>query len=271
MANQQNRISSERESSHFREVNVERVASYDVYDRNNDHIGSTTAIWMDQSGQPAFLGVKTTWLFGKTHVVPAHGAEMSHERERIRIPYLSEEVKNAPSYDPDDELDEAKQREVFAYYRERRADLPDWQQPQQTHETRATERETAAPSRTEGETTIPLHEEHLNVGKREVETGGVRLRKIVRTEVVQQPVELKREEIAIERVPASEQTHRTGEKAFAGEEVYIPLRREEPVVGKEVHVREEIRARKTTGTEERNVSGEVRKEDVEIEKQRKAA
>ena len=51
----------------------------------------------------------------------------------------------------------------------------------------------------------------------------------------------------------------------------VPLRREEPVIEKEARVREEIRARKTTGTEQRTVSGEVRKEDVEVEKQRKAA
>ena len=43
------------------------------------------------------------------------------------------------------------------------------------------------------------------VGKREVEYGGVRLRKVVKTEVVNQPVELTREEIVIERVPAGQE------------------------------------------------------------------
>src|SRR4051812_27790295 len=46
---------------------------------------------------------------------------------------------------------------------------------------------------------IPLYEESLNVGKREVEAGAVRLRKIVRTETVNQPVELRHEEVVIDR------------------------------------------------------------------------
>src|SRR2546423_15287435 len=51
-------------------------------------------------------------------------------------------------------------------------------------------------------TGIPLYEESLNVGKREVEAGSVRLRKIVRTETVSQPIELRHEELVIDREPA---------------------------------------------------------------------
>jgi uncharacterized protein (TIGR02271 family) len=114
---------------------------------------------------------------------------------------------------------------------------------------------------------MKLSEEQLKIGKREVEAGGVRLRKIVRTETVNQPVELKREEIVIERVPASG-TATTG-AAFENEDVFIPLRREEAVVEKEAHVREEVRVSKKATTEQQNVSGEVRKEDVEIEQEGK--
>src|SRR5262249_8779811 len=87
------------------------------------------------------------------------------------------------------------------------------------------------------DTHIPLHEEELHVGKREVDGGGVRLRKIVRTEKVQQGVDLRHEEIVIERVPARDM--KVSAKAFQNEEFYIPLRYEEAVVEKEAHVRED--------------------------------
>jgi uncharacterized protein (TIGR02271 family) len=89
------------------------------------------------------------------------------------------------------------------------------------------------------------------------------LRKIVRTETVQQPVELKREEIVIERVPAS--GTQPAETSFEAQDIFIPLRREEPVVQKEARVKEEVRVGKKVETERQTISEQVRKEDVEIE------
>ncbi|MDB5105807.1 MAG: hypothetical protein JWP91_3496 [Fibrobacteres bacterium] len=115
----------------------------------------------------------------------------------------------------------------------------------------------------EGERTIPLSEERLNVQKRQVEAGGVRLRKIIRTETVNQPVELQHEEIEIERVPASG-TARPGD--FQEEEIYVPLRREEVDVSKDAQVREEVRVNKRTETERSQIKESLRKEDVEVDR-----
>jgi uncharacterized protein (TIGR02271 family) len=112
---------------------------------------------------------------------------------------------------------------------------------------------------------VTLREEELKVGKRQVEYGGVRLKKIVRTERVNQPVELKREEMVIERVPGSGSIQ-AGGKAFEQEEIYIPLRREEAVVQKEAHVREQVRVSKRSETERQNISEQIRKEDVQIDR-----
>jgi uncharacterized protein (TIGR02271 family) len=112
-------------------------------------------------------------------------------------------------------------------------------------------------------------EEELKVGQRQVEAGGVRLRKIIKTEVVNQPVEVQREEIVIERVPPGE-AHPHTQKAFTEQEVYIPLRREEAVVEKQVRLREEVRARKRKTTDQQQVSGEVRREEVEIQEEGEA-
>jgi uncharacterized protein (TIGR02271 family) len=97
-----------------------------------------------------------------------------------------------------------------------------------------------------------------------VEYGGLRLRKIIRTETVNQPVELKREEVVVERVPG--ERARAEGKAFEQEEIYIPLRREEAVVQKEAVVREQVNVRKRAETERQTVSEQVRKEDVEMDR-----
>ncbi len=111
---------------------------------------------------------------------------------------------------------------------------------------------------------IHLAEEEVNIGKREVNAGRVRLRKVVRTEVVNQPVELRREDVIIERV--DDDGHAVQGEHFNEDEVEIELKREEPVVDKTVRSAGTVRARKVTDTEQENIEATVRKEDVEVER-----
>lgn len=241
--------------------NLEQYIDHDVVEQSGTKIGTLSCLWSDESGEPLYLGVQTGWLFGKTHVVPADSVELNEARRTIRLPYTAEEIKEAPSYDKNVELDETAQDAISAYY-------------ESSSPSPTVSSEPPSQDRGEGRETgsVRLHEEELIVGKRQVEAGGVRLRKIVRTETVNQPVELKHEEIVIERVPGGGQGggSQPGDKAFQGEEVYVPLRREEAVVQKESRVREEVRVSKKSQTERQTVSGEVRKEDVEIEEQGKS-
>jgi len=240
--------------------NLTRYIGHDVVDRNDNKIGTLECLWSDHTGQPAFLGVRTGWFMGKTHVVPAHRAEVNSSAQTIRLPYEEERIKRAPSYDGNMELSENIEREVGSYY-----NIPWEQTPATTASSQPTGQVSGQTSgRGQEEARVQLSQEELKVGKRQVEYGAVRLRKIVRTETVNQPVELQREEIVIERVPGGES--RPGSKSFSQEEIYIPLRREEAVVQKESHVTEEVRATKRKQTEKQTVSEQVRKEDVEIDR-----
>jgi len=244
-----------------------KYIGYDVIDRQSLKIGTLEALWSDHTGEPAFIGVKTGWIFGKTHVVPANNVQVN-ERERVlRIPYDKDKVKDAPSYDADSEMDERREAEIYQYYGVARSTQP--QGNAQSTTQRPAQQSTQRPAQTGAtaeQATIGLSSEELKVGKRQVEAGGVRLRKIIRTETVNQPVQLQREEIVIERVPAGEAQAGTSQKAsFEGEELYIPLRREEVVIEKEARLREEVRVRKETQTEQQQVSEQVRREDIEVE------
>jgi uncharacterized protein (TIGR02271 family) len=119
--------------------------------------------------------------------------------------------------------------------------------------------------RHDDEAEIHLAKEEVEIGKREVDAGRVRLRKVVRTEVVNQPVELRREDVIIERVQDDGSSVNAGD-AFAEDAVEIDLKREEVVVNKTVESAGTVRARKVTETEQQNVQETVRKEDVEVER-----
>jgi uncharacterized protein (TIGR02271 family) len=89
--------------------------------------------------------------------------------------------------------------------------------------------------------------------------------------VVNQPIELSREEIVIERTPVHGRDVAACDAKFTNEEIYIPLRREEPVIEKSTKLKEEIRVGKRTEIDRQEVSETFRKEDVEIEENRTEA
>jgi len=124
--------------------------------------------------------------------------------------------------------------------------------------------------RSDTEATIPLREEELAAEKTRKEDEVV-LHKVVHTEMKHMEVPVEKEELVIERVPAgqagaSDIDETSSSSAFREEETRIPIMEEEVQVSKRPVVKEEVRARKQTRTEKRDVSGEVRKEDVEVER-----
>jgi uncharacterized protein (TIGR02271 family) len=241
----------------------ERIIDYEVQDEAGNKIGTVHNLWTEADGQPIFFGVKTGWVFGKNHVVPVHTASVNHMQRIVRLPFSEEKIKDAPTFDADHDLSDAEDETIYRYYGLGRRQPQMAQGGQEQRQPMQGQRQSGQ----EG-ANIKLSEEDVKIGKREAVVGGVRLRKVVRTETVNQPVELKREEVVIERVPAS--GAQAGQASFEQQDVFIPLRREEPVVQKEARVREEVRVRKEATSDKQTVSEQVRKEDVEIEKEGEA-
>jgi uncharacterized protein (TIGR02271 family) len=113
---------------------------------------------------------------------------------------------------------------------------------------------------------VPVSEEELVVGKRQVQAGEVDVRKTVETEHVQRPVTRMREEVEVERRPIPE-----GQEAQAadlkGDEIRVPLMEEEVVVEKRPVTKEEVVIRKRAVEDTENVEADVRRERVDISKQ----
>jgi len=127
---------------------------------------------------------------------------------------------------------------------------------------------TAAPGTTN--MVVPLYQESIAVGKREVDAGSVRLRKIVKTETVNQPVELRREEVVIERVPpgapASQNQGQSLGQPFEQQETVIMLKREEAVVEKQTAPAGQIVVQSRFRGQQTNIQAQVRREDIDIQK-----
>lgn len=245
------------------------IYDYEVLDRNGRRLGPITGYWVDEAtGQPEFASVRTGWLVGKQHIIPIRDAHFDYGSKMLRVPYDERVIKDAPGFDADHTLNPQEEDRVYAHYRLSRSlersptGLADRGVGIRGREGVARETEQTAE--------IPLHEERVDVGKRQIEGPAVRLRKVVRTETVNVPVDLTRERINIERLQPNELSGtfsgRRWDEAFREDEITLTERREEPFIEKRSEVVGGVRATKEFDTERREVSADLRREDVEIDR-----
>ena len=262
---------------------MKNLFDYDVYDRNGNKVGSVENVWANEDKEIGFIGISTGWLgLGKNHILPANDFTIDEEAQVIRVPYDEDTIKNSPSFESTDDLEDDVESRVYSHYgvtgshlnkstgASSSASTTDYAAGSGSSAYGTTGY--AAGSRTDtsrehtehGESVeVPLAEERINVQKRETNLGEVRLRKVVRTETVNQPVELRHEEVVVERVNTAA---RPGEDAFVEKVISIPVSEEQAVIEKTVHSAGAVQANKVVQTEQKNVSGTVRKEDVEVER-----
>jgi len=115
----------------------------------------------------------------------------------------------------------------------------------------------------EAEQTMRLHEEQMHVHKQPQQTGEARVRKEVHTEHKTLDVPVEREEVVIERHPASGRA--TGDELREGQEIRIPVKEEQVHVEKQAVVKEEVQVGKRKVRDTETVAGDVRKEELRVE------
>src|SRR5688500_2117017 len=121
--------------------------------------------------------------------------------------------------------------------------------------------ETTTSERDTNEERIPLTEERLNVSKKSQEKQATITKKPV-TETKTVEVPLTREEVSIERRPASGQTEAKS-PIQSQEEIKIPLKREEAQVSKKPYVKEEAVIKKKAFMDTKEVTEDVTSEELD--------
>jgi uncharacterized protein (TIGR02271 family) len=122
------------------------------------------------------------------------------------------------------------------------------------------------PGRTEDVQNIQILGEVLRVHRERVNRGEVVVRKNVVSENQTVQVPVTREEFVLERHPATGQTQASG-TIGDGQEIRIPLTEETASLDKGTVVREEVAVGKRPVQEIRDLSGDVRREELEVDDQ----
>ena len=239
-------------------------------DPGGNKIGSVGQVYVnDQSGVADWITVNTG-LFGmKENFVPLQGSSLNGDD--LVLPFDKDVVKDAPEVSDASHLDTDEQDSLYSYYSRY---LTGGQSTTgaggytgdaggYTGTRGAEGYDTSGPTTDDAMT---RSEEHLQVGTEQVEAGRARLRKYVVTEQQSVTVPVSHEEVRIEREPITEANR--GD-AYTGaditeEEHEVVLHAEQPVVATEAVAVERVRLGTETVTDQQTVSGEVRKEQIEL-------
>lgn len=110
--------------------------------------------------------------------------------------------------------------------------------------------------------TIPVIKEELQVGKREVQTGGIRLKSRVVETPVQEEINLREEKVHVERTPVDRPASTSDIREGT---IELTETAEVPVVAKETRVVEEVSLNKEVTEKEETVTDTVRNTEVDVE------
>jgi uncharacterized protein (TIGR02271 family) len=252
---------------------------HDLVDRDGVKAGSIVDLYVDeQTEQPTWGLVRTGLLGSRQTLVPLDQATVPlavivSGAGSVRVPFESAAILDAPSVAVGEEISEATAIALRRHY-----GLGDPVAPAEGHhgpsDTESLDAGAAAPAAkttaamtsasTEPSGTMIRSEEELRVRLRR-RARRVRVQRYVVTDYVTTTIPVRREELRLEEALGDEAS-RTAPPALPGGDSWeMVLHQEEPVVSKQVVARERVRLRVQTITEQRKISGEVRKERIEVD------
>ena len=243
---------------------IAQITGTTVHSVDGEKIGKAGQVYLDDStGQPSWVTVNTGMFGTSESFIPLKDATI--DGDTLTVPYAKDKVKDAPRVAVDGHLEPSEEDSLYSYY--------DMAGTGQVDTGRTAGFEQDAPGTVGHDTSGPTtdrartrSEEQLNVDKEKVETGRARLRKHVVTEQQTVTVPVTREEVRLEREPITDANRDAANDgpAISEEEHEVVLTEERVVVSKETVPVERVRLDKETVTEQKTVTEDVRKEQIDL-------
>ena len=117
----------------------------------------------------------------------------------------------------------------------------------------------------QGEVALPVIEEQINVGKRVVQRGGVRVHTRITERPVEETVNLREEKVTVNRRPVDREFSDADRTTLNKGDFTVTTQGEEAVVSKEARVVEEVVVGKDVTERQETVRDTVKRTDVEVE------
>ncbi|WP_404787791.1 PRC and DUF2382 domain-containing protein [Altericista sp. CCNU0014] len=273
------------------------IKGLDLYS-GNEKIGSVDDILVDDSGKFRYLVINTgLWILGKKVLLPIGRARIDYNDSRVYADSLTRsQVENLPEFTEDTIVDYEREEEVRGVYRSSRDSTYDapasygvgYAGAESAPSTANTapildleagyagyDRNTYSYDRDpdlydikeESHPNLKLYEERLIAGKTRQRTGEAVISKRVETETAQASVDVEKERVVVERVPASGGTVIPASEASfqEGEVARIDVYEEVPEFHKEAFVREEVQVSKVVDRDTATTEETLRREELDMD------
>lgn len=122
-----------------------------------------------------------------------------------------------------------------------------------------------ARTQNQDEAVLPVVQEELQVGKRQVQSGGARIYTHVTEQPVEEQVRLREEKVDVNRRPVNRPVTEADMAAFKEGSIDVTTTAEQPVVSKQARVVEEVGINKNVQERTETVRDSVRRNDVEVQ------
>jgi sporulation protein YlmC with PRC-barrel domain len=137
---------------------LREIRNAPVYTADGEEFGHVGEIWYDEDTRAArFLKVGRGALGLRAVCVPVQGGTL--REDGFQVPYSRDQLEESPEFGEDEEWTDEREREFASYYGDAGAESD-------------VDRDVS-----DGDAAITRSEEEVQVGKRDVEAGRVRLRK----------------------------------------------------------------------------------------------
>src|SRR5215218_1158945 len=95
----------------------DQYAGYEVFDQVGEKIGKVDDLFVDESDQPEYIGVKIGFLGTSSTLIPWEAVSSTDDEGRtITVATDKDTAKNGPSFDDDREITPEFEQQVYSYY-----------------------------------------------------------------------------------------------------------------------------------------------------------
>lgn len=261
-----------------------RYAGYQVYDRGYEKIGQVDDLFVNESDQPEYVGVRMGFLGTRSTLVPWDLVRVNEARHLVQVLANRDLIKGGPSFDHEGEITPEYEADARRYYGLESAGSADgttyvaYYDSDEEYAPRASrsgyvdeerrEREdegAAGPGMRMGDTDDGEFREHDPAAEGVHELGSdVEDEDELRVQRTEEELRAGTREREAGSVRVRKRV-RTDRDEIGEDEVRMPVTEEEVLVEKRPVKKEEVRVRKEPVEEEEVVEEEVRRQEVEVD------
>ncbi len=251
------------------------IDDWKILDTTGRKVGKVKDLLFDETARRVRYIVtnlkKGDWLDEDRNIlIPIGQAQLDRENKRVVVPEIDRNaITGLPHYKKVDDLtydDETRIRNSFAGTTTGDYDRDKFYDHEHYDEDRfyANNKDRDRHSETKGK--VDVVEEHLEVGKREVETGGARISSRIVERPVEERINLKEEHVNVNRERVDRPADSADLKNFKNSTIEEHETAEVPVVNKEARVVEEVSLDKEVENREEVIRENLKKTEVDVER-----